>query len=237
MNYSRLKKTLAYQFNNVGWSCLYVYGIAIVVTCILAAGFVSFSINGATTTLYNLGPVAFLHFLIIGIAGIRDDLRFFLQHGIGRRTTYFSHLYSSLIAGFAVGLFCVLYSLAWSGVLGSFWGGPVFNIPGFLLHWLIHGIGFFLAWQLGVLISLIYYRLGKLQKVVFSVLAVASILFALPQAVNRLIGASGDFGDMIERVVVNPPNLTAPLLLASLPIGILMAAGNYLLLRRAPVRD
>ena len=236
MKDSRIKKALLYQLDYVGLSCLYVYGVAILVACAIGVGFVSFTVQGASVR-FNLGPIVFFHFLILGIVGIREDLRFFLQHGIGRRTTYFSHLYCSLVSGIAIGLLSVLFDTIWGYVFSFFRDGLAFSIQGLLAGWLMHFIYFFFAWQLGVLISMIYYRLGKLNKVIFSVAAVVTVVYVLPRVIFSLAGVAGNLRDFIQRIIEIPSILLTYTLLVALLLGILAAAGNYLLIRRAPVKD
>ena len=236
---STLKKALRYQFDYTAWSCVYVYGITFLIACAIGMlGFVALTLTVDSVTVYSsIGPVVFVHFLVMGIVCIRADLRFFLQHGLGRRTTYFGHLYCSLVSSIVLGLVSELLNYVGGFLPGSLFASSAFDIRGALAGWLTHSIVFFLAWQLGVLISLIYYRLGKLGKVVFSVVAVATVVFALPRVIGSLAGAAGDLADLIQRFVESPPNFSAYVLFFVLPLGILAAVGNFLLIRRVQIKD
>jgi len=239
---SRVKQALSYQLSYFGWSSLYVYGIAI-------AAFVALSIfittsADATNMQIGIGGVGFFHLLIIGISGIREDLRFFLQHGLTRRTTFFSHLYASVICSIALGLFCEIVNMGARHLFGvndrsAFiahnmlpgWGPDAFA---YLFIW--HAVAFFFAWQLGAFISLIYYRLRKMQQIVFSVTAIAIIVFAFSTGIRSLVGIADELGDTIQDILDNLFGFTSLAIWPVLAAGALAAVGNYLLLRRAQVK-
>jgi len=235
MKNSRLKQALYYQLDYFGWSSLYVYGIAI--AAMAAIGLLITTSGGNGNASLSIGGVGFVHLLIMGIAEIRSDLKFFLQHGISRRTTFFSHLYGSLICGAALGLFCEFFSLVTSRWLGLAGGGSAFAIQNFLAGWLLHTVTFFFAWQIGALISLIYYRLNKMQQIVFSVTAIAAIIFAFSSGIRFLVRVSDELGDIIQRALENTLDFTGAAIWVILLLGILAAAGNYFLLRRAQVKE
>ena len=235
MKDSKLKQTLYCQLKYFGSSSIYVYGISIAVMA-AAAFFITTSVNDSNINI-SIGGVGFFHLLILGIVGIRCDLKFFLQHGIGRSTTYFSHLYGSLICGAALGLFCVVFSIITDYLFGLTGSGSVLTIQSFLASWMLYTITFFFAWQIGALISLIYYRLNKMQQIVFSVISIAAIMFIFSSGIRYLTGFSGDFGELVLRILDNPLNIISPFVSAALVSAILAAIGNYFLLRYAQVRD
>ena len=236
MNNMRLKPAMHYQLNYMFWASLCILGIAaaIVVFLRLVVGVVVININiGGDTSqgdfLFSVGAILAITFFIIGIAGIREDLKFFIQHGMGRCTTYFSHILTSLASGLALGLLCELlnlFSRAWPAFPVS---GLMFSDQGFLAGWMLHTLCFFFVWQLGALISLIYYRMSNwIQVTIFSIL-----LFGLPTFIGLAIG---DFDGVVNTIVnffVNPPAF-APLFVIG---GILAALGNFLLIRRAQIKE
>jgi len=237
MKESRLKQALHYQLNYFGWSSLYVYGIAIVVIGTIGF-FVTTAVNdGYVVNITGIGGVGFVHLLIMGIAGIRSDLRFFIQHGISRRTTYFSHLYGSLICGAALGLFCELFNLISYHWLGFTFYGSAFTIQSFLANWMMYMFTFFFAWQAGALISLIYYRLGKMQQIVFTVTVIALVIFGGSAGIRYFVGFAEGFDNIINRIVESAIGLTSMGIWIGLLFGILAAAGNYLLLRRVQIKE
>jgi len=231
---SRLKQAIRYQLSYFGWSFLYVYGIA--AAAIIAIGSM-ITINASDgISITGIGGVGFVHFLIMGIAGIRCDLRFFIQHGIGRRTTFFSNLYGSLICSAALGLFCEVFNFISHNLLGLTFYGSAFTFQGFFTSWLAYTFTFFTAWQVGALISLIYYRLSKMQQIVFCVTTIAIFMLAVSGGIRRLVGLGDDLG-LVQTIVENIVLLTGLTAWVGLLVGILAAAGNYLLLRRVQIKE
>ena len=237
MKNAKLKQALSYQLSDFAYNSLYVYGIALLVIAGLAI-FATTS-EGNIITNVGIGGVGFIHLLVLGIAGIRSDLRFFIQHGIGRRTTFFSNLYGSIICSIALGLFCEIVNVSVS-LLPGFVVETEWLVQSFLISWLSHAVMFFFAWQIGALISLVYYRLSKTQQIVFTVLAIAALVLGV-----RVLGV---LGVMIEHLTgaiqldatvfvipVYAPTLTMPVIV--LIIAILAAVGNYLLIRRVQIKE
>jgi len=236
MNNSRLKHAMHYQFDYFAWSSLYVYGISIVVICLIGF-FTTITVNDVNVTGSGIGGVGFFHLLIIGISGIREDLRFFLQHGISRRTTFFSHLYSSFICSIALGLFCELFNLVSHNLFGFTRYDSAITIQSFFISWLSLACTFFFAWQIGSLISLIYYRLGKMQQVVFTVTVIAMIVYGFSSGIRFLVGSAYDLGDFIQTLIENSPGFFSVGVWVGLLLGILAAVGNFLLLRRVQIKE
>ena len=234
MNSSRLKQALHYQLNYFGWSSLWVYGITVAVMIALS-GVIVFSVNDANINA-GISSVAFVHLLILGI-DIRGDLKFYLQHGISRRTTFLSNLFSSILCAVLLGIFCeVIYLILnrWINQSELLYAYGAFN---FLINWLRNTIMFVFAWQIGTLISLIYYRLGAMQKVIFSVLAIGALILTFSGAIRFIVSFTDDFTELVTKLADSSFDVLSPVLLIALALAIIATFGNYLLLRRAPVKE
>jgi len=190
--------------------------------------------NGNTVIIsfFNLGAVAFVSLFIVGIAGIREDLRLFLQHGMGRYTTFFSTLWCSLICATVIGAFCELLNIItrhWE--LFPMQGLNLNTDYGFIAGWLFHTALFFSVWQLGTLISLIYYRLNRIGQVLFSVSLGAIVIFGIPNLFRGWINIEG-----IEAMISGISDHVNVILFASVS-GVLSAIFSFLLIRRAEVKE
>ena len=235
MNSLRLKQTLKYQLSYFGWSSLWVYGISVTVMAVVIA-LVAFSVTDSNISA-GLGGVGFLHLFILGI-GIRSDLKFFLQHGISRRTTFFNNLIGSFICAVMLGLFCEVFNLIFNRWIYISGYVDASGISGFFKGWIAYVCSFFFAWQVGALISLIYYRLGALQKVIFSVLGAGALVLGFSGAVRYIIGIADEFGDgMLQSLFEGSLDIVMPIALGVLILAMFSAVGNYFLLRRAPVKE
>ena len=243
MNKMRLKPALHYQLDYFVRSSLSYLGVlaAIIIsinlirrffidgTVVDILGLVRFDTGGGGFFVFNVGTILVFMLFVIGIVGIREDFKMLLQHGMGRCTAYFSSLFGSLIFAAVLGLFCELLNIA-----ARYWPsfpvrGMTFLEQGFFAGWFLQAGFFFLAWQLGVLISLIYYRLNGLQQTVFTVAAVATIIFVLPGGLRHIAEGGADLEAALVGLLANP---------TFIPLwGALAAVGNFLLLRRAQVKE
>ena len=252
----RIGPAMRYQIDYMLWASLSILGIIIGIMLILSIfvagavaagdeglgavvimGFLNVG-DGLVNMSFNVASVLTITFFIFGVGGIREDFKFFLQHGMGRTTTYLSVIFISLLSGAAWGLICQILTVIsnnWAAFPATGMGFPDSN---FIVGWLLHTLSFFFAWQLGTVISLIYYRLGKTQKVIFSVAAIALIVFVIPNSISYLVNffISGDIGEYRTAFVSffeNPLSLT----LIVLAFGVICALANFLLLRRAQARE
>jgi hypothetical protein len=196
-------------------------------------------INAYEELFFNINISGFItiFLFILGIAAIREDLRMFIQHGVGRRTTYFSTLISGLISGVALGLVCQLFYLALSALFGSNISiiTPI-DAVGFFGNWLLNAITFFAAWQVGALISLIYYRLNKIGAIIFSIVGGLFILQAIPWLILSLIG--DDIGAFEALIIGLVSIFDTPFysIFAILIFAAAAAIANFLLIRRVAIK-
>jgi len=247
----RLKPALHYQLDYMARSSLTVLGIVAVIIVffmLIRTGiFVEITVFGIIgragegTMMFGIGAVITIMLFVVGIAGIREDLRLLIQHGMGRSTTFYSTLIASLVSGAVLGLFCELLN-----TVSNNW--PVFPVRGlsltnagsesFFLGWFFHMAIFFFAWQLGALISIIFYRLSRMQQILFSITVGGLLIFVLS---NNIISSS--VGSLME----NPIGLSTvfagaifrPINLVGLifSLGIIAAASNFLLIRHAQIKE
>ena len=220
----------------------WTFGIVGAISIAGSIFFESFVFMGSTDAgsyvSFNAGAVALVMFFIFGVGGTREDLRFFLQNGMGRRTTYWSTIISALISGAAVGLLGEGFNL-----LFRLW--PAFPITGmnfnhasgFFIGWLMHIGSFFFAWQLGALFSLIYYRMNKNQQIVFSVALAATFVIGLPRIIIRMIPSVEAFEAMVETMFYNFFAIPSNWAILIFALGVLAACGNFFLIRGANVKE
>ncbi|MCL2201312.1 MAG: hypothetical protein FWB75_05040 [Oscillospiraceae bacterium] len=248
---------MRYQWNYMWKSGLAAAGVMLAIMIILAIiltvtvtytgadGYIVEAVNedlnlnidfSGSLTVLDAGGIFTMMLFIVGIVSVREDLKFFIQHGMGRKTTYAANILISLICAAGASLISLIFLLISEFI-------PLFHVnltnifsnnP--LVSWLLSTLSMFFAWQLGSLISLIYYRLNTLAKVIFSIAAAALFLFVLRGLFSNLLdvlfpgyttfwGVTGFFG--------NPVNLALTLLAA----GIVCSIGNFLLIRRAPIKE
>ncbi|MCL2365942.1 MAG: hypothetical protein FWC75_02720 [Oscillospiraceae bacterium] len=191
-----------------------------------------------TSSFINVGPIFTIMIFITGIVGIREDLRFFLQHGLGRKSTYLSTLLTSLLCGATLALVFELLDLVFVNALWLRFSAVNISGLGYVGGWLLQTLVFFFAWQLGALISLLYYRMSTMVKVIFSVAIIATVVFAVPRLIGDIIdlvfsNSSDMIGGTLSTLFTNPLNIICTIL----ALGIICTLGNFMLIRRAPVVD
>lgn len=196
MNRMRLIPAMKYQLNYIALSSAIAFGIMTIVYIInyvITFGiFSNFDINIIIFSDDNgisIGSMLLFMVFVMSISTIREDLRFLLQHGMGRSTTLFSTLLAGLIMGCILGLICKLLDL-----ITTTW--PAFMVHGFTTNegnffsdWIIFIALYVLTWQLGALISLIYYRLSGIYQAIISVFGGLAIIIVIPTLVVRLTEA------------------------------------------------
>jgi len=244
----RIKPALHYQLDYVMWTVIWVIGIGVaisilahIITGVVVLGSINiggFFVAGDSANMaYSVGGVMIFIAFIFGVGGIREDLRFFVQNGLGRRTTFFATLFGALIAGAAIGLISEVFNLIHRAVPVFPLTGNQFNTGGFFVGWLMHIIAFTLAWQLGAMISLIYYRLSTVGAVVFSVVAGAMILFGFGRMVGGLITwlEHNDAANLVY--LFDFARSPATMLTSILVVTAVVSTITYLLITRAQIHE
>ncbi len=207
-----------------------------------------FSGSGAYSNGFEMA--AAIYVLVAGILSVREDLRFFLQNGRGRPTVFLAQLvialFTAAVLAVAGSLLMVIFGfatrlldpqLAFSSLYGLLIGsadgggiGSVVQMMGYIF--LVCLPAFFF----GMTVSLIYYRLSKLGKVVFSFAVPAVLLVGLPFLIGSnpaIANAFIAFFQHIYETLRTPMALLAAFSLVASPI---LALGSWLLLRRAPIK-
>ena len=203
----------------------------------LTGAYYDYDANITIINWMNVGAVAFFSLFIVGIVGIREDIKFLLQNGMGRRTVFMSTFLASVITATVIGFFGELFNLIsynWSvfPLRGLTLDGAN---PGFLLGWFFHIAVLLTAWQLGTFISLIYYRLTKTGQIAFSVSAVLAFILISSHSARRI---SIDIEMWIENLIYAIENINlVNVSTATLVIGLIVSAGSFLLIRRAQVKE
>ena len=246
-----MRYQMDYMIKSSLWFAACVSFIALIITLIVTItsggnvdfGFVLDFVNVDVTARliwFDIGGIMVVTLFIVGIGGIREDLRFFIQNGIGRKTTYLSTLYTSLIIGAAAGLFSELINVIYNNLQAFPASGLRFAFAhnNFLLGWLASTVTYFFAWQFGTLWSLAYYRMSKIVKIIFTSAIIATVFFALPNsisyAINTLIPGSGDTPFAAIQNFLSVPGAIVIILFTK---GVFCAAANFLLIRGAQIKE
>jgi len=180
---------------------------------------------------------------VAGIVSVREDLRFLMQNGCGRKTLYCTQILTGIGVTFLVALGCnVLYALFRSlakifvenllivSVLDMLKNDPAGFLP---------NLGFIWAICLsmpaaGMFISLVYYRLNKAGKILVSIGVPAFLLILLP--VYMSIPAGAWLSEIYQGILNCIFDSELSLALSSLIAGLIFYLLSYPLLHKAPVK-
>jgi len=188
--------------------------------------------NGGGMVIFDIGGIFTVMLFIVGICAIREDLRLFIQHGMGRKTTYICNILIGIIAAIGAGFFSELLALLSANFM-LFSNGIIAISDNFFVSWLLRTLSLFFAWQLGTMISLIYYRLNTIMKVLFSVVAGVLFLGILPISIINIFDVLfPSEGSVLANFFVSPLTLG----LVMLGMGVICTVISFPLIRRAPTK-
>lgn len=247
MKHLHIRRALEYKLKDSLRGIGIFYFIMVIVTLAFAWGSLRIYVNldGSSSSSFNgFGIAAMIGIFVIGIVSVREDLRLFLQNGIGRLTVFSVETLAMVIisAALAIGgellvslaavivrsddriMINDLYHLLFRE--GSTSGMSVLtHIESILIFFVF----FICAYVTGMFISLIFYRLNKLWTVIVAVGAPLFLIFGLPLLIKYF---EISVALPVAFLVSSPWILIAFNLILASSISFL----NWLLLRRAPIK-
>ena len=194
-----MKQAFARRFKETMASLGVFTGIMLVITVAFVLGIIAIvnntNIEGSFTF---FGFAATVTVFVIGICSIREDLRLFIQHGIGRRTTFRVEMLVVLISSIALAiagdLLITLGQVLAGGndllFVSDFYQllylnetlGQVMALPDHLINILFFALMFCGAQVFGMFISLGYYHLNKMWTIIVSIGVPLLLIFGLSTA-------------------------------------------------------
>ncbi|NLF79691.1 MAG: hypothetical protein GX572_00700 [Clostridia bacterium] len=249
----RLKTAFQYCLRDGLTTIAIFFGIMVAVHAALAIAILIFARPGSTMgniSLYE--SAAMITLFVTGIVAVRENLRLLIQHGIGRRTAFISQIgvaaTLSLIAALAGGVLIGVSQTLLSGSLQiqylsfyqmTFNSGQI--AAGWGAHLIAAALGFavyFTGYLLGMLVSLIFYRLPKPWKVVVAAGVPVFFVLIVPLSVATSAGKAifSWLAEPLARLIDFAFRAPGNYLGVSLLFAILVACFCFLLMRRAPIR-
>lgn len=247
MTHNHLGKALRYKLRSSLPGIAIFYAIAIVVLSGILIGALRIIINFEevkTGSISGFGMAAAIMVFVVGIVTIREDLRLFIQHGIGRRTIFIMESLTILIISF---ILAIGERLLISAGVAFTRNNPDIQVVDlyqnlFMERTLVQSslathlesiAAFFAviagAYFTGMLISLVFYRLNKLWTVIVAVGAPLFLFVGLPILMNYF---ALSFEAPMNFLLSSPWIFIGCTLAGTAVIALL----NWLLLRRAPIK-
>lgn len=243
----KLKSTVLYQIYQYKWTFLVYYGMIVLIFVInlIASNRAGFTAESGT----EFATPVFL--FVIGAMFMRVPFQFYLQNGVSRRTCECSILLSSGVfaAGMTIATNLIAAVTQWMGFrvtmvyyeLYYFRYQYGYHVEGFEAAIFFEGLLWcfclnLLGYMMGVFFSLVMYRTNRMQKVVIfgGLVAVCGLL--LP-GLDMTVG-KGEIYYFFRGILSRMLGYGNPYIAGGIFLGlaVLFGAGQYLLLRKAPVR-
>lgn len=246
MTHNHLGKALRYKLRSSlpGIAIFYAISIAVLFGILIGILQLIVKIDGMENSISGFGMAAAIMVFVVGIVTIREDLRLFIQHGIGRRTIFIMESLAILIVSMILALGERLLMMAGALITqhnpnvnvydlyqNLFMADSVGKSP--LITQIESLLAFFaviaFTYFTGMLISLVFYRLNKLWTVIVAVGAPLFLFVGLPVLISY---TDLSFDAPTNFILSSPWIFTGCTLAAAAALAFL----NWLLLRRAPIK-
>ncbi|MBP8640790.1 MAG: hypothetical protein KBI01_07835 [Oscillospiraceae bacterium] len=242
MNY---KPAFRYQFSSFLKGSAVIYLILIVVVTGVLIGTMSISKDSASTiSITGFSITATIYLFVMGIVEIRNDLRLCLQCGVSRRTAFLSELTAvlaasailavagELLTGIAQALAISNFNLFVADLYQLIFVGSDVSSLTFSQHVLsalFNTSLMFAACVGGMFFSLMFWRLNRLWTIVVAI-SIPVLLNLVPNLLHWLNVDLTPFVNWISSSI-------GCFLLFFLVLALLLGVFNWLLLRRANIRE
>lgn len=247
MNRMNIGPALKYKIKGSIVSIAIFYLIMVLVTAAFIIGAINIRVNvdgNSYSSFSGFGIAAAIFMFITGIVAVREDLRLFMQNGIGRRTAFAAQLMAAAVSAAVLAVMGEILLKISQGfikdkpnlVISDFYY-IIFaekNISRNLFVQSLESVAVYLAmficaYMAGVFISMMFYRLNKIWTVVVAVGVPVFIFIGLPIIISRL---DISLRRPVEFVLGSPVIYIGFYFI----IGLAIAFCSWLLLRRAPVK-
>lgn len=248
-----LRPSFRYRFHDSLRGMGIFFGIMVIITALVTGSYIwtcrHFGGETSSVTFSAYGFAATVALFVSGIACIREDLRVGIQHGISRRTSFVATLLSTVLISLILSVAGELLMAGAQAISANYnnlriadmyqmmytdWQQGGLNFVQHLDSVVINFATFLLANMIGMLISLVFYRLNRAWTIIVAVgvpvfvFIVLPILMSIyvPDALLRLMAST------MEWIMSSPWYLVLFLAVCA----VVAAAINWLLIRRAPIK-
>lgn len=205
--------------------------------------------NAGTSSMSAFGMAASITIFVTGICAVREHLRLCLQLGAGRPTAFISELIAAVITSIALSLIGEVIlavcqaivagrdNIVFSDMYQVLYIGMDARTMTFGQHLLSAAFNTSLClsgYAAGAFLSLLFYRLSKIWRIVVAVGIPVLIIFGIPGFIAKF-GFGSQFSQSVMDFMEWIGKSAGNFILLFVGIAIIFAAINWLLMRRAPV--
>lgn len=219
-----------------------------VILCLLFLLFAStITIDTSTGSANGLETATAFFLFVFGLNSFKEAFRLFMQNGISRRTIYVSQLLTALIvcAGMSFidnvillvnkSILAVDKKLSYMGIFEFIYGKQSSDIATTLLSLLFCFSIYSAFLSLGYLITTLYYRMNKGQKVAVSI-GVPVLLYVILPLLDLII-FKGALSSAFKELVMIAFGSPAKAILSSIILSVVFSCFSWLLIKRAVIKE
>lgn len=242
------KPSFKYCFlNMISGVSVFLLIMLIITAAVAITANISIRLNGEIAIMFNaFETAAAIAAFVIGIVSIREDMRLLMQNGVGRRTAFLSEIAVAVVTMAIMSLAGILIARI-GGVLAADNDNVMIDtLYSFLFTQRVHALapavifGETFLWNLmiylsayftGMFISLLFYRLSKIWKIVAAIGLPALFLIILPTVLVKslpglviYIYSIDSFYDPWTGIMIGSGNT------------LVFCIASWLMIRRAPIK-
>ncbi|WP_312102371.1 hypothetical protein [Lachnoclostridium sp.] len=238
----RLSRAFKFQMKEIIKAIASFYGVIFLFVFLIIP--ISFKSSGGDASFGGFELCTVVMFFVTMLSMIRSDFLLFLQHGYSRKTLFLSTTLCLITTTAVVSLIeAILYKIfnhyvSYYGIFNQAYGAAYASdagAKGMIDEYLWKFFLYILAGAIGIFISLLYYRMNKLQKIIVSVGVPALFIVVYPLSDQYLFhGALSKFAIKIMNFYTGYAFGREPYvnMLCNLALFALFGAFSFLLLRR-----
>ena len=237
----KLKKAIKYHLYEYKKAFIIFYCIIISVLAIVAVlkNFTVLKEYSDSFTVGGLELATMIFLFVTGLNSFKSEFKYMLQNGISRKTTSISFTISTSVVAVMAVIDIIIaeiipfIGIEYSSMMYQLFGGisKNFGVLYYVKSFLFLTTSYALVFMVGHIISLLYYRMNTIGKVIVSVLG----FFALNISINISIFNSLGLVEIAEKILVffsNPLTLSA----LNITIFLILSFVSYLGTKNAKIK-
>lgn len=195
MNKTTIKSALRFRMKSNLQAVGVLVGVVALVVLSIILGVTTFRFEGFSenVTLSMFGFAAIIFSFVMGITTVREDLRLFIQHGIGRKTTFIVNLLATAITSLVLAVACCIFiqlpavfntSVTLTDIYQQMFFrdtiGHALPFADLMVCGLLCFVVCCCAQLSGIIVSLVYYRVNRFWTVVISIAVPLFFIVGVP---------------------------------------------------------
>lgn len=180
----KIKQATLYRMDQMKWGLVAFY-TAIACSFLLSYLAIRLLVN-EQVTIHGIESSSFIFLFVFGLNGFKPYLKMFLQNGISRGTLLISFILSAMAYSLTMTLVDILFTLIFTSQMQYRALFGTLYPPNFIQSLLWTFSAYLTISAAGLLVTVLYYHMNKLAKILFSVFVPLLLFVGLPIAIAVL---------------------------------------------------